>query len=130
MRSRQFMQLMHLLQVKTIPPNLSGTLGPANANESLSFVPFICIRRSHWSHRPSVPLKSLSAIWVENILQHSQGGFPGHVWRIQVLQHNTNQIKTREKLSPKPADTAQVGALERYIKAATMLELQASQPLR
>ena len=49
---------------------------------------------------------------------------------IQVLQHYTNQIKTREKLSPKPADTAEVGALERYIKAATMLELQACQPLR
>jgi hypothetical protein len=67
---------------------------------------------------------------LSNILQHSQGGFPGNVWRIQVLQHNTNQVKTREKLSPKPADTAEVGALERYMKAATMLELQASQPLR
>jgi hypothetical protein len=49
---------------------------------------------------------------------------------IQVLQHNTNQIKTREKLSPKPADTAEVGALECYMKAATMLELHACQPLR
>jgi hypothetical protein len=42
---------------------------------------------------------------------------------IQVLQHNTNQIKTRERLSPKPADTAEVGALDCYIKAAAMLEL-------
>jgi hypothetical protein len=49
---------------------------------------------------------------------------------IQVLQHNTNQIKTREKPSPKPADTAEVGALECYIKAARMLELMSASNMK
>ena len=45
---------------------------------------------------------------------------------IQVLQHNTNQIKTREKPSPKTSDTAEAGALECYIRATSMLELMSA----
>jgi len=45
---------------------------------------------------------------------------------IQVLQHNTNQIKTREKPSPKTSGTAESGALECYIRAASMLELMSA----
>jgi hypothetical protein len=33
-------------------------------------------------------------------------------FKFQVLQHNTNQIKTREKPSPKPADSAEMDTLE------------------
>jgi hypothetical protein len=50
--------------------------------------------------------------------------------RIQVLQHKTNEIKPREKLSLKPADTAEVGALECYIKAASMLELMSASEMK
>ena len=48
---------------------------------------------------------------------------------IQVLQHITNQIKTREKPSPKTSDTAEAGALECYIRAASMLELMSAAKL-
>jgi hypothetical protein len=40
---------------------------------------------------------------------------------IQLLLHNTNQIKTRKESSPKPANAAEVGALECYIKAAKLM---------
>jgi hypothetical protein len=76
----------------------NAVLGPANANENLQ----------------NFLLRSgLKIMYGERV-------------GIQVLQHYTNQIKTREKLSPKPADTAEVGALECYIKAATMLDLMSA----
>jgi hypothetical protein len=34
---------------------------------------------------------------------------------IQLFKHNSNQIKTRKKPSPKPANAAEVGALECYV---------------
>ena len=41
----------------------------------------------------------------------------------------SNQIKTREKPSPKTPDTAEAGALECYIRAASMLELMSAAEL-
>jgi hypothetical protein len=82
----------------------NAVLGPANTNENLQN--FFLPRRS-----------GLKIMYGERV-------------GIQVLQHNTVintcQIKTREKPSPKPVDTAEVGALECYIKAALAPDFNAS----
>jgi hypothetical protein len=75
---------MKLQQMKTNPPRWKAVRGSANTNENLPI---------------SFMLSELKIMYGERV-------------GIQVLQHNTNQIKTREKQSPKPADSAEMDTLE------------------